>query len=133
VLGQDLGPAGNRQLVPPNLLELPLTGSHDDQLLALDPAPDLLAHPARRHRGAHRAVADDLVVLHCPGLAQRRRVRLPGQRVEAGCSSASISTGSRLVAECGFPLTSSQKRSQAATNWAKLVYSSSRFAWVPDG
>jgi len=53
VLGPDLGAAGHRQLMAPDLLQALLAGAHDDQLLALYPTPDLLAHPARRRRVAH--------------------------------------------------------------------------------
>ena len=77
-----LGSTGNRKAMAHDLAKPVLSASDDDQLLSLHPAPHLFPNMARRRRVAHRPEADGLVVVHDPGLAQRRRVRLGGQGVE---------------------------------------------------
>lgn len=85
VLVLDAGVTGRRELVAVDLDKAAgLVAPDDDELLAGDPAEDLLADEGLRHRVGHRSEANGLVVSHDPGLAEGGGVGLGGDGVHAG-------------------------------------------------
>jgi hypothetical protein len=92
--------------VAPDLGQLTGSAADDDQLLAVGPAEDLMAHPGLGERVAHRAEADRLVVAHRAQLAQSRHEGFGRDRVQTGAlgrqhldwRAASLGVGPRVDA-----------------------------------
>src|SRR5262249_54367789 len=102
VLFQDAGPAGCGKLVTDDLdQEAASVATDNDHLLALDADPHLLSDVTGRGRVGHVTQPHGLVLPDRPGLAQRSGVGSGGSVCRCWRSSASISSGGRLVARCG--------------------------------
>ena len=76
--------AGGGQLVADDLDQPGRPPAHHHQLVAVHPAPHLVADPDLGQRVAHRTETDGLVVAHDAGLAQRGGERLGRQRMHPG-------------------------------------------------